>query len=165
MAGAALSIVLLVACREKTPEEELQAWRAQYTVELGSFTLEQEPIVMDEAIEVEEAESAAAADEEVVAAGMPEVTTNVVLDILVSTKALDKIEGLTIDYSHVDAARNEKDHRLLWIDTSQIERGPGTQITYVVEGVDYIEGDGFAVEVRVPIPADEQSQYREFDQP
>lgn len=164
IAGAVLSIFALVACSEKTPEEKLQAWRAQYTAELGSFTIEQEPVVVDEAVEVEETDGEGGDQEEVVAAGIAVVTTNVVLDILVSTKALDKLDGLTIDFSHVDGAKNEKDHRLLWIDTSQLERGPGAQITYVVEGVDYTEGDGFAVEVRVPVPTDQQSQYREFDQ-
>ena len=85
-----------------------------------------------------------------------------VLDILITNKNDDKLPGLTVDVSQVDAAKQPKGHWRIWVDTSQVGRGPGTQVSHVLKGVDYEEGDGFQVEVRGTVPAAEQGEYREF---
>ncbi len=154
-------LVLSLACGPSlTPEEELELNRSRYVAELSSINLRQIP-TEEEVIEVESDE-----DEEMeVFDGEEEefVRTDVILDILVSTEHEPTLDGVTLDLTHVDVNRNEKGRRTLYIDTSSLIRGVGAQISHVIEDVDYQEGDGFHVEVRVPIPAGERGEYREYD--
>lgn len=166
-----LTLFLLpMACRQLSPEQRVQGLRAQYTAELNSFYVEPaEEETSEEAMQEgetagEEAEEAATAEEGEEVAEEEAVPQNVVLDILVSTEALEYLPGITLDVSQADAAGNEKNHWRVWVDTSQVVRGPGTQVTKVLEGVDYEEGDGFAVEVRPAVPAEERGEYREFSE-
>ena len=92
----------------------------------------------------------------------PAVRTDVILDILVSTTGQKYLPGVTLDVEHVDESRREKDRRTLWVDTSSLVRGGGIQVTHALENVDWEAGDGFFVEVRTPIPAEERADYREF---
>lgn len=91
------------------------------------------------------------------------VATDVVLDILVGTKGQETLDGLTVEVEQVDSAGNVKDRRLLWLDTSNVLRGQGSQMAVVLEDVDYADGDAFAVTLVSPVPAAERSEYREFD--
>lgn len=175
-----LTLALLpLACRQLSPEERVESLRGQYTAELNSFYVEA-PAEQAEGAEVGEeasaAESSAAAEAGEAEAGeegeegteegsaAEPALTNVVLDILVSTEALDYLPGITVDASQADAAGNEKAHWRLWVDTSQVVRGAGSQVTKVLEGVSYEEGDGFFVEVRHPVPAAERGEYKEFSE-
>ncbi len=71
--------------------------------------------------------------------------------------------SITVDLTQVDSAMNEKARHILWIDKPPTARGTGSQVARTLQDVDYAPGDMFHVEVRVPIPADERSEYREFD--
>jgi hypothetical protein len=93
----------------------------------------------------------------------PPVRTDVILDILVSTTSSEYLPGITLDVEHADADRQAKDRRTLWVDTSGLVRGGGTQVTHVLENVDWEEGDAFYVEVRSPVPAEERADYKEFE--
>ena len=86
----------------------------------------------------------------------------ILVDVLVSTTAREKLDGITIDVSQCDSQGNEKELRRLWIDTSNIERGSGAQVTLRLEDLDYVEGDGFHVQVRSPIPVQDRAEYQEF---
>ncbi|MDX1384118.1 MAG: hypothetical protein R3190_10775 [Thermoanaerobaculia bacterium] len=158
----AVVVVAVAGCGPQlTPEEEIELLRSQYTAELTSITVKQDP--GSGAAEATAGEEPPDVDD---AAGLdldqPPVRTDVVLDILVSTTSQDYLPGVTIDVQHVDAERREKDLRRLWVDTSSLVRGGGTQVTHVLEDVDYEVGDGFHVEVRSPVGEDERAEYREF---
>ncbi|HVR28770.1 MAG TPA: hypothetical protein VMS86_04485 [Thermoanaerobaculia bacterium] len=179
---AAILAFLLLAAQacgpQLTPEEKTELIRSQYTAELKSLTVKQDPLsVMDDetseavadatAAEAEGASPAAAAELDPAAdaepaAAAPPVRSDAILDILLSTTSQQYLPGVTLDLEHVDAARRVKDRRSLWVDTSSLGRGPGIQITHVLENVDWEEGDGFFVEVRTPIPPEERADYREF---
>jgi hypothetical protein len=156
----AASVTVLVAafgCGPKlTPEQEIEILRQQYDAELMSLSVLQDP--------GDPSESGEADDE--LGAGLdldqPPVSTDVMLDILVSTTASEYLPGITLDLQHVDSARTEKGRQRLWVDTSQLVRGGGTQVTHVLEDIDYVAGDGFWVEVLSPIPPDHWPLYAEF---
>ena len=167
------------SCAPKSHQEHVAEMRAKYTAELNGFVIKSEPVEPVEPVEpAEPAETAAEPAGEgeggsgagaAAAAGpldetveeLP-LTSDVVLDILVKNQNDDNLPGITLDVSQVDAGKTEKGHWRVWVDTSQVGRGPGTQVTHVLPGVDYQEGDGFQVEVRGAVPAAEQGEYREF---
>jgi hypothetical protein len=173
----ALIGAMAVACTPKSHQEQVTEMRAKYAADLNGFVLKSEPAATAEpapppaAAPGGEDEDGGGAD--ATAATGPAgplddtieelpVTSDVVLDILITNKNDDKLPGLTIDVSQVDAAKQEKGHWRIWVDTSQVGRGSGTQVSHVLEGVDYEEGDGFQVEVRGAVPAADQGEYREF---
>jgi hypothetical protein len=192
-----------------TPEEEIERLRSQYTAELKSLTVKQDPVAP--AVDVATGATGEAGDEaaagatpspsapeidasaqtaetaedlaegetpetsivrdpaapgatpaEIATIAGPQVRTDVILDILVSTTSDEYLPGITLDVEHVDAERREKDRRTLWVDTSALVRGGGTPVTHVLENVEWDEGDAFYVEVRTPVPAEERASYREF---
>ena len=158
---AVLLALAMVACGpSRTPEEEVALARSQYGAELTSWTVDQEPAApVEPDAEGEEAETVAPGT------GAVEIKTEVLLDILLSTKGTDLLPGVTVDLTQVDSTETEKSRRTLWVDTSRVRRGSGAQITHVLSDVDYEPGDMFHVEVRSPIPPEERSGYREFDAP
>lgn len=168
LGGLSLTALLVLGtCRELTPEERINVIRSRYTAELTGFVVREEPEEgAVEGVDVASGEGAEAAAEVLEAEGVGTdelpLTSEVIFDILVAVEGTEKLPGITLDLSQVDSEREEKDHRLLWVDTSRVERGSGTQFTYVLDDISYEPGDGFHVEVRVPIPAEEQSLYREF---
>jgi hypothetical protein len=175
-----IGFAMLLGCRPMSPIDRLEAQRGQYTVELTSFILEQEPLDVlieaspsepDAALEETTEEGTEGGTEEGTAedteegtdelAVEPMLRTNVVLDLLVSTEG-DPLPGISVDFEHVDANRNMKERRLLWLETAELVKGVGVQLSAVVDDVDYQEGDGFHVEVRSPVPEAERSEYREL---
>ena len=205
--GAVALVGLLLpaalACGPKlTPEEEIELVRSQYTAELKSLTVKQDPFAAAGGEPMGEPEAGAmAADAEGAAqaasqmeaapaeaapegaadgagaegdaetpgvmdatmAAAPPVRSDVILDILLSTTSQEYLPGVTLDLEHVDADRRVKERRTLWVDTSSLVRGSGIQVSHVLENVDWEDGDGFFVEVRTPIPAEERADYREFE--
>jgi len=85
----------------------------------------------------------------------------ILLDVTVRGDARPPLPGITVDVSMVDGAQREKARRRVWIDTSALGPG-GEQTTLVLEGLDFVPGDGFWVEVRTPVPPAERGDYREF---
>ena len=90
------------------------------------------------------------------------MTSDVVLDIVIKNQNDSQLPGLTLDVSQAGAEGAEKGHWRAWVDSSKIGRGPGTQVSYTLRGVDYQQGDGFHVEVRNPVPPADRGDYREF---
>ena len=149
---------LLATCRQLTPEEQLEVVRSRYTAQLTGFVVEGGPQSepLDEPEGEETSEEPGDAPEPIVP-----LTSNIVFDILVRTESVEKLEGVTLDVYHADAEEQEKAHHRIWVDVSGVERGPGTQITYVLEGVEYEKGDRFFIELRRPSP-EEKQHYREY---
>lgn len=172
----ALSMILVLlvagACGPpQSPEERVAELRSQYDAVLNGFVVNQQPVEeamaeeMPMEMEGEEAAEPAMAEEgeEMMAEAEPmPLLQEVLLDILVSTTSRDTLPGLTVDITQVDADENVKQTWRVYLDTSTVHRGPGTQITHRLEGVEYQEGDGFNVEVRHPVPPAERGEYQEF---
>ncbi len=171
--GRRLALVLLctalalVACGPPlTPTEELAVKRSEYVAELTSWTVNQEPVAEPAEAEATDSDAETDADADVDPDAEPaeqEVDTVILLDILMSTEGQGGLAGVTIDLTHVDENEVEKARRRMWVDTSMVSRGSGSQVTLTLEGLDYEAGDMFHVEVRAVIAEDERSEYREFD--
>lgn len=181
---ALVGLVLLLGCRSETFEQRVERLRGGYTIGSSGFVVKRapEPVPVPEGAGLEvtvaaeaEEEPAAAAPEAAAGAVEPEdgivvedlplgpVLQDVTLDLLVrNDNVADRLPGLTLDIALVDAAGNEKDRRLVWIDTSGIARGPGVQLSHDLEDVELAEGDTFHVEVRSPVPPEDRADYAEF---
>jgi hypothetical protein len=170
-AAVAIAWILLGAhgCGPRlTPEEKVEFLRSQYSAELKSVMVSQDPVAPGE-----QGTDPAGATATAVASGpgpsatdgraAPAVHQDATLDIVVSATGEEQLPGVTIDLRHLDADGREKDQQKLWIDTSTMVRGADLEITHVIENVDYAPGDDFLVEVRTPIPAAERAEYREFE--
>jgi hypothetical protein len=135
LAGVALAFAaaLAAACAQD-PARRVDAARARYGATLQSFVVRDDP---------------AAASQQIV------------LDVLVDWSGGEALPGLTFDVSMADATGKEKAHRRVFADVSKVDRG-GAQLSLVLDDLPYRAGDGFFVEVRVPVPAAERGDYREF---
>jgi hypothetical protein len=150
---AAALLVGMLACGPRlSREEEVELLRSQYTATLASLTVKQEPI---EAGTVGKASTGEAPP--------PRVRTDAVLDIVVSSNAEKPLPGLTIDIEHVDAQRRAKGRGTFWVETATLVQGQSTELQHVLENVAWETGDTYAVEVRRAIPAEQRSEYREFE--
>ena len=181
---SALSVLALglMACEQPTHEERVTELRAKYEASLNGFAVRETPVAMD--LETVPGEGEAATDEaldEVAAeetgavdvageegemetgeAMEPMMRYDVILDIVVRHTSNEMLPAITLDLSHADVAGVEKEHRRLWVDTSDLAKGDSLQVNETLEDVDYEEGDGFHVEVRRPIPPAERGEYREL---
>lgn len=174
VAGIAL---MVGGCAQKTPLQKLEEARSQYTATLNGWTVLEPPAPAEEPVAMEEGEVASeemAAGEEMEEGMPPEegmpmeeaaepAPRTVLLDVLVHNESREKLDGITLDVSLAGASGAEKRHWRLWVDTSSIERGPGSQIDEKLEDVVIEEGDGFHVEVRNPVPTSERGEYREYE--
>ena len=164
------AVAVLGACQQATPEEKVASLRAYYSANANGFVVEEVPVVA-ETVEGEETLAAdgegeadaedAEVGEEMAAEPIP-VTQKVYLDFIVQHDASEKLPGITVDITMVDAQETEKHRWLHWVDTSNLAKATQIQLTYVIEDSDYVEGDMFSVEVRTPVPAAERGDYREF---
>jgi len=181
---SALSVLALglMACEQPTHEERVAGLRAKYEASLNGFAVRETPVAMDletvpgegeaateEALDEVAAEETGAVDVageegemETGEAMEPMMRYDVILDIVVRHTSNEMLPAITLDLSHADVAGVEKEHRRLWVDTSDLAKGDSLQVNETLEDVDYEEGDGFHVEVRRPIPAAERGEYREL---
>lgn len=174
----------LAACAEQSPEERVTALRAEYEAELNSFQVIEEPLAPAPATApVEEAAAAppgteptagdegiappigeAAAEPEPPAAD-PEVRQDVLLDIVVHNRSSDdRLPGLTLDVEQVDVQLEPKTSYRIWVDTSNIAPGAEGAVSHRLEDIDYVEGDGFNVQVRQTILPEQREEYRELSE-
>lgn len=157
----------------KDPAERVAQLRSGYSAELNGFVVDQTPLVVEELAAPDAAAGvaeAAAAPEAGPEAGLTlaepvPVRQDAILDILVSRRSHEALPGLTVDVEQIDGQGNAKRTWRVYLDTSDVLRGPGVQVSHLIEDVDYEQGDGFFVEVRHPIPAGERADYREFQEP
>lgn len=171
-----LSLVAALACGgPTTPEERVAEQRAGYTATLGSFVINRVPLVEPEGMadpeageepagEEPPADGAEASDEAALAAAPVPVRQDAILDILVSRRSREPLPGLTVEIEQVDAAKNVKQKWRVYLDVSDVMRGPGTQVAYQLQDIDFVEGDGFRVEVREAVPPAERGEYRELEE-
>lgn len=132
-------------------------------------TPEEEGLTAEEGAPEAAAEAAGAAGEAaegedgILVEDLIPVKQDVLLDLVVrNDNVRGSLPGLTLDVTQVDAAGNEKADWRAWIDTSGIQRGPGSQLTHELTDVEFAEGDTFRVEVRNPVPPGERGEYQEF---
>ena len=166
----------LAACEPLPPEEQVAELRGDYTAELNSFNVRETPMVEESGMEVgdetemadvdgpDEAEPAIepAMEGEEVVEEMP-MRQDVMLDVVLYKQSGDeRLPGLTLDVSQVDAQENDKASYRIWVDTSTLNKGSRRAVSYVLEDVDFEEGDKFAVEVRPNVPPEVRDQYQEF---
>jgi len=165
-----LTVALMVTgCQQKSPIEQMEWERAKYEASLNAFVAK--PV--DVAPEPTDSDADAAGEEEVgeidgeLAAALAAeavtgpVESNILLDFVLRTDSDDRLPGITLDVTMGNAA-GEKERWTVWVDTSELGRGTGTQMIHELKGVMYEEGDGFHVEVRHPIPEEERTTYREY---
>ncbi len=150
------------ACRQKSPEEAFEAARSAYKAELQNFVLREAAAdLVDEVTDEATADTGdAASEEEAVVIEPP--NPDVLLSVLVSTDSADTLPQLTLDISQADAAGQERQHWRRTVDTSDIQKGSASQLTIVLEDVDFQENDGFHVEVRPSIPMADRGAYPEY---
>jgi hypothetical protein len=165
-----LSVVAMTACGPTDPADRAAGLRARYEARVNSFYVKAEPVVVEAIAELEGEELAEevaseAPEGEAMEDAEPEMALiqNAHLDLIVQHDANEMLPGITIEIFMIDAAQQEKGRWQVWVDTSALRKANQQQLTHVLEDVPYVEGDGFAAEVRTPIPADERGNYREFD--
>lgn len=158
-AFAVAALLLLAAC---AGEGGVAGARAGYIAEMGSFSVVQAPAMAEEATEDAEADAEAEAAEEAAAPTGPAMAT-VLLDFLIHNEGSGALDGVTVDLTIADPDGNEKERRLLWVETAGLTKGSQRQVAHELTDVAYADGDGFHVEVRHPILMEERGDYREFD--
>jgi len=168
-----LLALTLAACAPKSNEERVAKLRTYYTARVIGFLVQAEPVAEEPMASAEEEGAAAVLEEETAAAdeGAPmeepevEIKQDVAVDILLQHDSPQKLPGITLDIEMVDADQQPKGSWKVWVDTADLPKATGTQFTHLLEDVDYVEGDGFSVEVRSPVPPEERGEYREFSEP
>lgn len=172
VAVCASILLLAVACAE-SPRQRTEKLRARYQAAVTGLVVKEEPLTPPAAEPASEETSAAVAPaaagegatEEVAAAAAEPVPVRqlVTLDLLVRHDAKEKLSQLTVEIVHLaQDGQREKGRYRRTLDVSGVERGPGTQVTLVLEDIGYEPNDGFAVEVRSPVPAGEEADYPEL---
>ena len=140
--------------------------RAGYIAEMGDGVGSFRVLPPTVAEGVAEGEADAGADtepaDEAAAPTGPAMFT-VLLDFLIHNEGSGTLDGVTVDLTIADPDGNEKERRLLWVDTTGLTKGSQRQVAHELTDVAYVEGDGFHVEVRNPVPMEERGDYREFD--
>ena len=154
---ALAALLLSAAC---AGEGGVAGARAGYIAEMGSFSVVQVPTMAEEA--AEEAEADAEATEEAAVSTEPAMVT-VLLDFLIHNEGSGTLDGVTVDLTIADPGGNEKERRLLWVETAGLTKGSQRQVAHELTDISYADGDGFHVEVRNPITVEERGDYREFD--
>lgn len=89
---------------------------------------------------------------------------NVRFDIFIlyrPERSRDTLDQLTIDITHADSAQQEKAVIHHTVDVSGMIKGDSRQADFVLEGIEFEEGDIFAASVASGVPAD-LSKFPEF---
>lgn len=180
LAVVAVTLVGLVACQPQSPEERVSELRSEYEAVLNSFAVQETPMVEESGMEMAEG-GADAAMEEGMAEGAPEeaaaegdaageeiveevpVRQDVMLDVVLRKEgSTDTLPGITLDVYQQGVDGSEKASYRFYVETDRLNKGSRQAISHVLEDVDYEEGDGFAVEVRQPVPPELYGEYKEF---
>ncbi len=183
----AFALLLTAGCDTGTPEEKIAKIRAQYKVELNSWSAQDPPQAespMEESAGDEGAEAVAVAaaaaeagaaaaaeaaeeaeegamDEEEMSGPQPK---NVLFDLVVYFRGRKALEGITVDVTHADSAQQEKAVYQQWLDTAGMINGDTRQMDFMLEGMEVEDGDAFAVTLASGVPAD-LGNYAECSEP
>jgi hypothetical protein len=167
----AVVLVLVAGCAEQSREEKIAALRSYYGAELNGFLVTETPLDAatvpatgeEDGVEIPATEPGGGSDEAEMEPAMDlPMRTVILVDLLVHHSSTDRLPGITVDVSMVDGRRVEKGHWKIWVETADLAKATHKQVSEQIEVDDYEEGDGFAAEVRHPIPPAERSEYREF---
>jgi hypothetical protein len=175
-----LLLPIALACQTRTSEQRVNELRGQYSVQSTSFLAQKQLSDASEADaalqEGEEPDGAAepvanadnetasiedTVDEEGFAVAEPQ-PTSILFDVLLSFDGRKPLPGLTLDIVHKDPFDKIKDTRRHFIETANLVKGDVLQQDFVLNDFNFEEGDQFAIEIRSPIAAEEQGEYREF---
>ena len=180
-------LLVFTACQQLTPEEQVAAKRAEYTVELNSWYAEVENVSLEEPVAemAEEGAEEAAAEAEAgdmdedgmagddMAAGedgaaamagpQPHV---IVFDLLALFDGRgEPLPGLTVKVTQAASAEpsaEEVGSWLQYLEMPPMTKGVPEQVSFQLEGVLFEDGNVFAVNLVKSVPTEERSQYREF---
>lgn len=185
---ASITLLTLVACQAKSPEEQVAEKRARYTVDLNGWYAKVENAAMEETMDGDMADESAtedagdaAADEaamagedtagediagDELAAGEilagPQAHT-IVFDLLVHYDGRgDALPGITVEVTQAGADGTEKGSWLQFLDIPGIAKGSSKQVGFELPGVQFSDGDVFAVTLNKNVAAADRSNYREF---
>jgi len=176
-----LLLPISLACQTQTPEQMVNELRGQYSVQSTSFLPQQQlsdaseaDAAMQEGEEPDSAvtEPAASADDETAsiedtvdeegfAVAEPQ-PMSILFDVVLSFDGHKPLPGLTLDIVHKDPFDKIKDTRRHFIETANLVKGDVLQQDFVLEDFNFEEGDQFTIEIRSPIPAEEQGEYHEY---
>ena len=159
------------------------ATRALYSVQLENFTVKEPPApepavveVAEEAMEVA-AETVATAAEAAAEAegeaeeGMEEMEMeeqsgpqprDIILHLLVRFSGDEPLAGVTVEVTQADPFGKEKAPTLHYIETANMTKSDVRQVDLQIEGLEFEDGDAFAVNLREVVPAEDRGSYREF---
>ena len=171
-------VALTLAACSKSPEERVTQLRSYYKARLLGFIVEAEPVLAELSGELaldagaepsgDPMDGAEIVADEGEAMEMAEATVpvrqNVRIDILLQHQSPEKLPGITLDIEMVDSNKVQKNSWKLWVDTAELPKATGTQFVHLLEDADYVEGDGFDVEVRSPVPPEERAEYKEYSE-
>lgn len=178
-----LAAVVLTACPQKSPEQQVLEARDKYSLEpsgilINELETEAEPAGEAAAEMVAEAAEAAAVAAEATAEGeaaegeiLDEETAapqgprsvEVMVDLLVRFNATgEALPGITVEIVQNDPFQKEKDRHLAWVDTAGLRKGEQRQVSVGLEVDNYEDGDEFTVEWNAFVPPEKRGEYREF---
>ncbi len=180
----ALAAVVLTACPQKSPEQQVLEARGNYSLEPTGFLIQEleteEPageeaapaaVVAEEvaveatavaAAEGEEAAEGEMLDEEMAAPQGPR-SVAVMFDLLVRYNATgEALPGITVEIVHNDPFQKEKGRHLTWAETPGLRKGEERQVPVRLEVDNYEDGDEFNIEWNAFVPPEQRGDYREF---
>lgn len=192
---ALATLLVFTACQQASPEEQIAAKRAEYTVKLNSWYPEVENVSLEVTEEPMDAEGDAAAEGDEAGDEMAEDKAEdmaegesgddtagddlagdtamagpqphtIVLDLLVLYDGRgEPLPGLTVKVTQVASADENAEEIGSWLqylEMPPMTKGVSEQVGFQLEGVPFEQGNLFAVSLVKNVPAEERSQYREF---
>ncbi len=180
-----LAAVVLTACPQKSPEQQVLEARSKYSLEPAGILvneLEAEEAAAEEAspaavvaeeVAVAASAEAAVAAEEAAAEGemLDEETAapagprrvEVMIDLLVRFNATgEALPGISVEIVQNDPFQKEKARHLTWVETPGLRKGEQRQVSVSLEVDNYEDGDEFSVEWNAFVPPEKRGEYREF---
>ncbi len=186
-----LAAVVLTACPQKSPEDQVLEARSKYSLEPTGVLINEveteaaageemaaeaaeaaeaveatavaaEAAVAEEAEEAEEAAEGEMLDEETAAPAGPR-SVEVMIDLLVRFNATgEALPGITVEIVQNDPFQNEKARHLNWVETSGLRKGEQRQVSIALEVDNYEDGDEFSIEWNAFVAPEKRGEYREF---
>ncbi len=92
----------------------------------------------------------------------PEGTPEVVLSVRVVNKGKESLDALTLLVRVKGASGEDREVRRLTLDTRGLRPGVSVQLSGVVTGLEFEEGDSLLLEREINPPADQRHLYPEY---
>ncbi len=159
--GVALAAAAGLACSRKSPADKIAEVRNQYTVQ-DARPQKQNPIGDASAMDVALSEGEEAREAGTAAPAQAARPTSILFDVVLSFRGSQSLPGITLDITHTDAQGRTKEVRRQYVETPKMTNSGVLQQGFVLDNLQYEEGDGFQVDVRSFIPVEERGEYREF---